>query len=179
MAISAFLDVKGSYQIEFPDYGVLDFRFSESRLVFLSLLGDEVDLGPHPVLATDPRVDVLMSQNKRWALIGPADGDYLYCWDASAMQMSAPIRLDRTHDDDAAFFRLQLVEQDTVILLIYENGLICFDKEVHERWRVTHRAYGWQFERILGDLIWYKNAQGDTWAYHLADGHKVTDDDDS
>jgi hypothetical protein len=172
MTLSQFLGAKGSFQVEFPDYGVLDFRFGEPRLVFLALDGKEVDLGDHPIISSGPRIDVLISQTQRWAFLGAADRDHLYRWDPATMEMSAPIRLDRTDDDDAAFFHLQMLEHDTAVLIIYENGLICFDDQGRERWRVTHHMYGWQFERLEDSLIWYHSSEGDSWAYRLEDGRE-------
>ena len=161
-----WLHPQGSFQIDIADLGTLDFR--GDAICFLSDCGDDRTFPGHPLSGTPQKIEFKILPV--CVLLAAQFGDRLYRFDREDLSLQAVESLSRTSEDDYAFMFIRFVEAEGRVLVIYENGLMCLDEGGTCLWHVAHGKYGYQFERVEDDKIWYADADGDTWAYRLNDG---------
>lgn len=157
---------QGSFQIDIPDLGTLDFR--SGQLDFLSQCGDDRSFRGHALAGTPQRIEFKILSS--CVLLAARFGDHLYRFDCERLNLEAVEPFSRTSEDDYAFMFIRFVEAEDRVLVIYENGLICLNKAGACVWHVAHGKYGYRFERVEDDKIWYADSDGETWAYRLEDG---------
>jgi len=160
---------EGSFQIDIPDLGTLDFRSDE--IDFLSEYGDDRRFRCHPLAGIPHRIQFKVLPG--CVLMAAEYGDQLFRFDCDRLTLESVDTFSRSREDDTGFMFVRFIEANDRILVIYEQGLICLNNAGARQWHVAHGKYGFQFERIEDGKIWYADQDGNTWAYCLEDGIEV------
>jgi hypothetical protein len=112
---SALYDIRGSWQVELPEHGVLDFRVGPSEVVFLSLFGGETTFHGHPLVhARDCRSFVAGDE---CVLVGD---EAVYHFRAEPPALTEIVKLDRWNY--SGFSQLEALQENDFIFIVYEGG---------------------------------------------------------
>ena len=171
MSRPAYIRPEGSFQVDIPDLGTLDFRLGSGEIVFLSEYGDDRTFVNQP-LATGPgKIEFKILGESvllvRWL------GRKLYRFDFRTLTLEDVVELARSAEDDHAFMFIRFLDAMERILVIYENGVICLKQDGSLVWHAAHGKYGNELERVDDLGVWYSDAEGNSWAYRWEDGGEL------
>ncbi len=114
---SALYDIRGAFQVELPDHGVLDFRAGPGEVVFLSLYGGETTFAEHP-LARPGEIRTVVAGGD--AILVGDSAVYHFRADRPALRQVAA--LERW--GDSGFSVLEVLEHVGCVYVVYEGGAL-------------------------------------------------------
>jgi hypothetical protein len=94
---------------------------------------------------------------------------------ASIRLPSGEVRLtpvDHDREIEGGLWHSDFIETPRGPLLVYELGVIAFNRDGSVRWRVEHPTIQWVFLGVEGDRVVFDNEFEGQWRYRLEDGQR-------
>lgn len=164
------LGEKGGTSVALDGWGVLEFRGGDEEIVYAGDDGTYRSHRRHPLLSGSIFLEVWKNEREGAALLLDHYGRHVYRLDAADGTLSEAAALNRPEDMDYGMARSTFAEADGRVLLIYEGGVICFDRRGNPLWRADHDKYDLLYEGTSDGLVRFTSEFSGGRAYRLTDG---------
>lgn len=162
---------EGSFYIAIEGQGVLDFCIGSRDVVFRSEYGEDRVFKMHPLAERPDKVEFAILSHCVVAAL--ETGDSLFRFEFASHDLKWVCDFGRSDGDDHAFLFVRLIPVADCLLVVYESGLLMVSQVGELLWHVVHRTWGFEFAGIDTERVLYRDSDGNSWAYKLADGTEV------
>ena len=160
----AQIQLEGFGVVEVDNGGVINFIHHNGEIVRLLAPADLLRASSYIEYAFEPSTWEIFLVN--WA------GDNIYLFDVQKHNLCVIDQFDRSTDDDPGLYRLNLFYYHNSLLIIYESGLFCFERNGKLRWK-QHSLRDWFFDEVNGEVVWYESEFEGRWGYSIKDGSRL------
>ena len=164
-----------SVRLDLGEWGALQVQ--RDHLLLLAPRGDRaVHLEAGRLLEKESYLHYALNPDLGRMMLADERGDGVYLLDLRSQELSLIAPLDRPYSStyfDAGMYRIEFVELEDGVLLVYEGGIMRLAWDGQLRWKHEHDHFWLSFTGVDSGIAWYRSEIDGEYGYRLEDGRRV------